>query len=125
MLFRFALRQGRWGLAGYSLLAFLLALLQAAGVYVGIDRVHDWIDPGSVAAASLLLLGLALSCFALTLLVCQLTPARMATAISGAVLLVLFLVNGLGRSLDWIRPWRWLSPFYYYDLSRPLAPGGA
>src|SRR2546421_504217 len=33
MLFRFALRQGRWGLAGYSLLAFLLALLQAAGFY--------------------------------------------------------------------------------------------
>src|SRR5438270_7141462 len=172
MLFRFALRQGRWGLAGFSLLAFLLALLQsagfyqvaghtaaeraafgksiallaaqftvivpaplrpdtvggyvqwraygffaivfaiwalasgvgasrgdeerglveatlaagvsradaliarfaaftasvivaatagAAGVYAGIDRVHDWIDPGSVAAASVLLLGLAVA----------------------------------------------------------------
>ena len=236
MLFRFALRQGRWGLAGFSLLAFLLALLQsagfyqvaghtaaeraafgksiallaaqftvivpaplrpdtvggyvqwraygffaivfaiwalasgvgasrgdeerglveatlaagvsradaliarfaaftasvivaaaagAAGVYAGIDRLHDWIDPGSVAAASLLLLGLALTCYAMTLLVCQLTPARMATALAGGVLLVLFLVNSLGRSLDLLRGWRWLSPFYYYDLSRPLAPGGA
>src|SRR5919109_181378 len=33
MLYRFALRQGRWGLAGYSLFAFLLGLVQTAGFY--------------------------------------------------------------------------------------------
>ena len=111
--------------AAFTVSVFAATAAAAAGVYAGIDRAHDWIDPGSVAAASMLLLGLALACYALTLLVCQLTPARMATAVAGAVLLVLFLVNSLGRSLDLLGGWRWLSPFYYYDLSRPLAPGGA
>ena len=86
--------------AAFTVSVVVAAAAGAAGVYAGIDRVHDWIDPGSVAAASVLLLGLALACYALTLLVCQLTPARMATAVAGAVLLVLFLVNSLGRSLE-------------------------
>jgi ABC-2 type transport system permease protein len=108
----------------FAAAVLVAAISEAAGVYAGLDRSHDWIDPGAVAAASLLLIGLALSCYALALLICQLVAARLAASVAGVVLLMLFLVNSLGRSLDVLRPWRWLSPFYYYDLSRPLAPGG-
>ena len=53
------------------------------------------------------------------------SPARFATAASGIVLLALFLLNSLSRTIDALRPWRWLSPFHYYDLSQPLPPGGS
>jgi ABC-2 type transport system permease protein len=41
------------------------------------------------------------------------------------VLVSLFLANTLSRTFTWLVSWRWLSPFHYYELSRPLAPGGA
>ena len=72
----------------------------------------------------MLLAGLALCCYSLTLLVCQLASARFATAAAGVVLLALFLTNSLSRTIDALKAWRWLSPFHYYEQSRPLAPGG-
>ncbi len=102
-----------------------VALAAAAiGLYLGLDHAHDAVDGGAVLAASALGMAIGLSCYSLTLLVSQLVAPRLAASTAGVVLLVLFLVNSVGRSLDWLRPWRWLSPFYYYDLSRPLAPGG-
>jgi ABC-2 type transport system permease protein len=41
------------------------------------------------------------------------------------VLMVLFLTNTLSRTFAWLTPWRWLSPFHYYELNKPLAPGGS
>src|SRR4029077_14796174 len=64
-------------------------------------------------------------CYSLALLVCQLVSARFATAASGIVLLALFLINSLSRTIDGLRAWRWLSPFHYYEQSQPLSPGGA
>jgi ABC-2 type transport system permease protein len=48
----------------------------------------------------------------------------MATGVAGAMLLVLFLLNSLSRTFDSLHTLRWLSPFRYYELSTPLAPGG-
>jgi ABC-2 type transport system permease protein len=110
--------------AAFAAASVVAAAAAAAGLYAGLDRARESVDPGAVLTASALVVGLALSCFALTVLISQLVAARLAAATAGIVLLGLFLANSLGRTLDWLRPWRWLSPFYYYDLSRPLAPGG-
>jgi len=96
----------------------------ALGMFVGVSGAHESIGLDSLAGVSVNLLGLALSCYALTLLVCQFAATRFATASSAIVILGLFLLNSLSRQLDQLSGWRWLSPFRYYDLSQPLAPGG-
>ena len=96
----------------------------ALGFILGVDRSQDSIDAAGVLGATVLLAGLALCCYSLTLLVCQLASARFATAAAGIVLLALFLTNSLSRTIDALKAWRWLSPFHYYEQSRPLAPGG-
>ncbi len=110
--------------AAFGVGAALALAAAAVGLYLGLDRAHDAVDAGAVLAASALAMAVALSCYSLTVLVSQLVAPRLAASTAGVVLLLLFLGNSLGRSLDWLRPWRWLSPFYYYDLSRPLSPGG-
>ena len=97
----------------------------AVGVVVGVSGAHESIGIDSLAGVSVNLLALALSCYALTLLVCQFAASRYATAASAIVMLGLFLLNSLSRQLDQLSGWRWLSPFRYYDLSQPLAPAGA
>ena len=97
------------------------ALGVVAGVYFG----HETIGASGLAGASVNLLGLLLFCYAITMLVCQLAPSRYATAAAAVVLLALFLLNSVSRQLEALDRWRWLSPFRYYDLSQPLAPGGA
>jgi polyether ionophore transport system permease protein len=102
-----------------------LAVLAAAlGVIVAVFSGHESIGLDALAGASVNLLGLALCCYALTLLVCQFAATRYATAASAVVLLGLFLLNSLSRELDALAGWRWLSPFRYYDLSQPLPPNG-
>ncbi|HET7466059.1 MAG TPA: hypothetical protein VFL29_05290 [Candidatus Dormibacteraeota bacterium] len=97
------------------------ALGVIAGVYLG----HETIGGSDLAGASVNLLGLALFSYAIAMLVCQFAGSRYSLAASAVVLLSLFLLNSLSRQLDVLAAWRWLSPFRYYDLSQPLAPGGA
>jgi ABC-2 type transport system permease protein len=104
--------------------AVVVTSAAALGFIVGVDRSQDAIDLTGVLAATVLLFGLALCCYSLTLLVCQLVSARFATAASGIVLLSLFLNNSLSRTIDALKAWRWLSPFHYYEQSQPLSPGG-
>lgn len=97
----------------------------ALGVMAGVAYGHETIGLDALAGVSINLLGLTLCCYALTMLVSQLVASRLAIGASAAVLLALFLLNSLSRQLDALAAWRWLSPFRYYDLSQPLAPGGA
>ncbi|HEV2125074.1 MAG TPA: hypothetical protein VGW38_20180, partial [Chloroflexota bacterium] len=48
-----------------------------------------------------------------------------AAGTAGAVLLVLFFANSLSRTNTSLEPFRWLSPFWYYDRSDALVPGGS
>jgi ABC-2 type transport system permease protein len=107
--------------AGACLLAALAASL---GLEIGAAGGGEPVPLQAALEASAVLAALGLSCYALTLLVAQFTSARNAVAVAGALLLALFLVNSLSRIFDWLLTWRWLSPFRYYELSRPLAPGG-
>ena len=109
---------------GFAVGCVAAAVFAALGVLAAAASAHDVIGIDALAGASVDVAGLALACYALTLLVCQFTPSRSALAASGAVLLGLFVLNSLSRQLHGLAGWRWLSPFRYYDLSQPLAPGG-
>lgn len=111
-------------IAAFTMTSFLAAVAAGVGYAVGVRIGGDPLSIGPVVEQSVVLCALAASCYALTMLVAQLTPARMAVASAGAVLLGLFFVNSLSRVYPSLSAWRWLSPFRYYELSRPLAPGG-
>jgi ABC-2 type transport system permease protein len=71
------------------------------------------------------LAGLGLTCFGVALLSGQLVASRQAAvALAGACLAVLHLFNSIPRSAGRVPPTRWLSPFYWYERSNPLLPGG-
>ena len=104
--------------------AVVVATAAALGFALGVDRTQDVIDASSMLGASVLVTGIALASYAVALLVTQIVSGRFAAAASGIVLLALFLTNSLSRTIDALVPWRVLSPFYYYDRSQPLSPGG-
>jgi ABC-2 type transport system permease protein len=76
-------------------------------------------------AMGLNLLATTLCCYGIALVIAQLvTTRRAAGGIAAGLLIALFLINGAGRTAD-IGAARWLSPFYYFERSRPLTEGGA
>jgi ABC-2 type transport system permease protein len=111
--------------AGFAAASFVAALAGGLGLVVGAVGGGESVGIRPVLDAAVGLAALGLSCYSLTLLVAQLTSARIATAAAGAVLLILFLDNTLSRTFTWLATWRWLSPFHYYELNHPLATGGA
>lgn len=71
------------------------------------------------------LLALSVTCFGIALLVAQLVDSRRAAAGAGGILLLgLFLLNSLGRTLDGPAHFRGISPFFYADQTNGLSPGG-
>ncbi|MHB8587680.1 MAG: hypothetical protein ACYDA0_02360 [Candidatus Dormibacteraceae bacterium] len=110
--------------AGFTAASFIAALAGGLGVVAGAALGGESVAFGRVLEACVALAGLGLSCYSLTLLIAQLTSARLGTATAGGVLLTLFLANTLSRTLTWLDSWRWLSPFHYYELNQPLVPGG-
>jgi len=75
---------------------------------------------------SLDLFAVTLTVYALTTVVAQLATSRGGAAgLAGFVVGVMFFVNGLSRSIGSLKPVaQAISPFYYYDRSMPLSPGG-
>jgi ABC-2 type transport system permease protein len=111
--------------AAFAVASFVAALAASLGLLLGAVIGHESFDILPLIEAAIVVGALALSCYSLVLLIAQLVAARMATAVGGAVLLALFLLNSLSRTFDFLSSWRWLSPFRYYELSRPLVPGGS
>jgi putative exporter of polyketide antibiotics len=110
---------------GFAAACFVGALAAGLGLVVGAASGGESVDLRSVLEAGVALAALALSCYSLTVLIAQFASARTATAAAGIVLIALFLANTLSRTFTWLASWRWLSPFHYYELNQPLAPGGA
>ena len=110
--------------AAFAIALALASTCAALGLVIGVASGEESIEAGGLFQACILLVAIGLACYAIALFVAQLFPARAATAAAGAVLLGLFLLNGLSRVFSQLTFWRWLSPFRYYDLSQPLPPGG-
>jgi ABC-type transport system involved in multi-copper enzyme maturation permease subunit len=121
--------------AGYVFTRFLAFAVAAAlfgasmgvATYLGALAAGFSLDPVAVLEASLGLVALALACYAIALALAQLVSTRSAAAgLSGGVLVVMFFVNSFGRTIPDLRAVASvISPFYYFDRSTPLAPGGA
>ncbi len=111
-------------IAAFAIASFIASLAASIGVILGAASGNESFAVGPSVETAVLLAAFTLSCYSLVMLVAQLVAARMATAIGGALLLALFLLNSLSRTFDALSTWRWLSPFRYYELSAPLVPGG-
>lgn len=44
-------------------------------------------------------------------------------AVAGGLAFLTYLIEGLGRSIDWLGDWRWLSPWNWYSAEQPIANG--
>jgi polyether ionophore transport system permease protein len=108
--------------AAFAISVTIAAAAACAGVLIGVASGGESVGGLRVVEASVLLAALAISCYAICLIVAQITPA--ATVVAGGLLLTLFFLNGLSRVFTQLATLRWLSPFGYYDLSTPLPPGG-
>ncbi len=110
---------------GALLLALLLiAVLFALGVVAGEAALGGGhVDVARALLAGLNLVLLAFSFGMVALLISQMTASRRAAAgWAGGVLILSVVLNMAGRVLSgaWVQ---YLSPFYYYNLNRPLLPG--
>lgn len=101
--------------------------LTSAAIYAGAAGTGSPLDVAAFVGLSMALLGLTLVAYTLTMTLAQLVSTRNSAAgLAGGVLLGLFLVNGFSRTVESLRPIaRSVSPFYYYDRSNPLTPGGS
>ena len=120
----------RVGAVASRMVAFAIGIViastaAAAGFAIGVQAGGESFSTRALAEEAVLLAALGFSCYAICLLVAQLSAAHMATAVAGIVLLTLFLDNTLSRTFTSLASWRWLSPFRYFDLNRPLSSGGA
>ena len=117
---RIVVDKGAALLVGAVVIGLAMWIGAAAGAAVaGVD-----LDLGSVGQAlvSTLLLGLALGAFALA--AGSLTGQRWLSAgLALAVGIAGFFLNGLGALVDWLEPFRPLSPFYHYIANDPLRNG--
>jgi len=112
---------------GFAISAVIAITLTSAAIDTGAASAGSALPTGPLLEVSVALLGLTLAVYALTTVVAQLTVSRGAAAgLGGLVVGVMFFVNGLSRSVDSLKPLaQAISPFYYYDRTRPLSPGGS
>ncbi len=110
--------------AAFATSGLVAALAAGAGLLVGVASGGETFSAVLALEAAGAVAVLAVCCYSLTLLFVQFTSARNSIAFAGVILLGLFLINSLSRTFDALVPWRWLSPFHYYEQSSPLVPGG-
>ena len=110
--------------ASFAFASLVASLAASFGLILGAITGRESFPIVPALEVAVLLAAFTISCYCVVLLIAQLVAARFATGVAGAVLLGLFLLNGLSRTFDSLDTLRWLSPFRYYELSQPLPPGG-
>ena len=104
--------------------ALVITAVQLAGAAGG-AREAGGIPWDGLALQGLALLALAAVCYGLSMLVSQFAATRRgAGGLAAGVVALLFFVNSFSRTLDGLRTVRVISPFYYYDRTNALVPGG-
>jgi ABC-2 type transport system permease protein len=105
-------------------LVVVLAFVLFASVAVGSWLVDLEIGLGRVAAASTSVGLLTLLFGALALATGAVHPGRaVAIAVATGVAVLAWLLDGLAQAVDWLEPWRPLSPFYQALGKNPLRNG--
>ena len=112
-------------IAAFLALAALVVTLTVGAAGIGALVAGEPVPAGGLALQGLALVALALCSYGVALFATQVAGTRRgAIGISASVILVLFLVNVSARSSG-SQPLSWISPFWLYDQSHPLRPGGS
>lgn len=99
-------------------LAMWLALLAFGPVF----DLRPGLEGFTAASANLFLLAAAFGTVALA--VGAVTGSKgLAVGVPSGVALITFILNTLAPSVDWLEPYRVLSPFYYYSGGNPILNG--
>jgi ABC-2 type transport system permease protein len=110
----------------FAFVATVSVVLTTLSIDLGAARSGQALDPAALVGLALALLGMVLAVYALAALAAQTVASRSAAAgVAGTIVLVLFFINGFSRTNDSLLALAHLSPFYYYDRTNPLAPGGS
>lgn len=100
----------------------LIALLIALGTIAGESRADTQVNAGRALLTALNVSLLAFFFATVALLISQFTSSRGAAAgLASGLMILAVLLDGTGRTVSgaWVQ---YLSPFYYYNLNRPLIP---
>ncbi|MDA0988897.1 MAG: ABC transporter permease subunit [Chloroflexi bacterium] len=112
--------------AAIPVLLILVATMlgSAAG---GIPEIpDDSLRVSAVSAEVLSLFALTWACFGVGMLSGQImSNSRGATGLGVSVVLSLFFLNSMSRTLSGLDGLTWLSPFSWFDKTNPMVPGGA
>jgi len=112
------------------LVAFYVAVLCSGALVALFALALAWLTGQDLPVGGLFLqllvqLGPALTVFAFGMLLAQLFPTRRnALGAGGLIVGALVLLNGFSRSVDSLRPFRWISPFAYPDRTHAMTPAG-
>lgn len=119
----------RWRIVVEKSIAFVLGtIVIGVGMWIGAGigaavvnvKLDLWLVGQAIASA--VLLGYALGGVALA--IGALTGRRWLAAGTALMLTIAgFFLNGLGAIVDWLEPWRPVSPFYQYIANDPLSNG--
>ncbi len=83
-------------------------------------------EPATLAAIITLLAGgiAVLPVFGLALIISQFVQnARTASGITSIIVTTLYVLSNIADKFSWLEPIKYLTPFYYANLSRPVIPG--
>lgn len=102
----------------------LLAIIYWVGLAVGIAVVDEYVNLLNVAAAcfSAALLGLTFGTLSLAI-GCAMGKRSLAMAGAGGLAVATYFLNALAPVIDFLEPFRGVSPFYYYIGGDPLYNG--
>jgi ABC-2 type transport system permease protein len=111
--------------AAFVLAAAAAIVIACSLTGLGANAAGSPLPVAGLVADGAALLALTVTCFAIALLIAQLADSRRTAAGVGAIVLLgLFLLNSLGRTLEGPAHFRGISPFFYADQTNGLSPGG-
>jgi ABC-2 type transport system permease protein len=100
----------------------VIALLLALGTIIGESRADTQVNVGRAILTALNVSLLAFFFATVALLISQFTSSRgAAVGLTSGLMILAVLLDGTGRTVSgaWVQ---YFSPFYYYNLNRPLIP---
>ncbi len=110
--------------AGLGIVLFLISGLAWSGLIAGAAGSTESLDYGAAGVAFLNVFLVTLLFGTLALLFGQLFSSRKTAAgWAGGFLAGTYLINNLAEIIPDLAWMRFISPFYYYRLSKPMAPG--
>lgn len=111
---------------GFGLASSAVVLACGLGALFGARSAGEPIPGGSMLSQLVALEALTLCCFAVTVVAAQFARTRRSAAGTAGVLVGgLFLLNGMGRSAPSLGVLRPLSPFFHYERTQAITPGGS